>query len=226
MNNILDDILYVLKTGICWRDLRSIINWQSVYFHFQRFVKFNIFKKLYSFLRNTYFKNNKSNIQIIDSTFIMNKFGKNKIARNKFFKNKNCNKVSFITDVNGIPISVLINSGNVHDNTFVENHVKDLYILNKKKNKKIILLADKAYESKKIRDNISKFNYSLMVPKKINAKIDYSFDKIIYKKRLFVEHSFQKLKNFRRISTRYDSLIISYLAFLFLAVSQIIFKKI
>ena len=35
---IIDDILYVLKTGIAWRDLRSNVNWQSVYFHFQRFV--------------------------------------------------------------------------------------------------------------------------------------------------------------------------------------------
>ena len=68
----------------------------------------------------------------------MNKYGKNKIARNKWFKNKNCNmqclhsarkkvfflcKISIITDVNGIPLSVLINKGTVHDLSFINGHI-------------------------------------------------------------------------------------------------------
>jgi hypothetical protein len=44
----------------------------------------------------------------MDSTFISNKYGSNKIARNKFFKNKNCNKISLVTDINGVPLSVFI----------------------------------------------------------------------------------------------------------------------
>jgi hypothetical protein len=34
------------KTGIAWRDIRSRIKWQTLYFHYNRFVKFNIFKKV------------------------------------------------------------------------------------------------------------------------------------------------------------------------------------
>jgi hypothetical protein len=41
----------------------------------------------------------------------MNKFSKNKISRNKFFKNK----LSLVTDVNGIPLSIFIDKGSVHD---------------------------------------------------------------------------------------------------------------
>jgi len=130
IDDILDDILYVLKTGIAWRDLKSIVNWQSVYFHFKRFVTNNIFKKLYIELRNTYFANNKTNIKIIDSTFIMNKYGKNIKARNKYFKNKNCNKISILTDIKGIPLSILFNSGNVHDISFVKKHINDVYYIN------------------------------------------------------------------------------------------------
>jgi hypothetical protein len=51
LDDILNDIFYVLKTGISWRELRSSVNWQSVYFHFQRFVEFNIFKLFYLQLR-------------------------------------------------------------------------------------------------------------------------------------------------------------------------------
>jgi len=227
IDNILDGILFILKTGISWRDSPSIVKWSSLYFHYCRFVSNNIFKKMYIRLRSKYMSNHKSNIQIIDSTFILNKFGKNHIARNKFFKNKNCNKVSLITDINGIPLSVLINTGNVHDLSFIQKHMKDLLLLNKKYNKKdIILLADKSYESKKVRKNIKNKRYILMIPKKKNMKIDYPFNKKLYKKRLVIEHTFQKLKIFRRIITRYDSKIKNYVGFLYLAISQIIYKNI
>jgi hypothetical protein len=64
----------------------------------------------------------------------MNKYGINKMAKNKFFKNKNCNKISIITDVNGISLSVLINKGTLHDIKFLDGHFKDLIYINKQNN--------------------------------------------------------------------------------------------
>jgi transposase len=46
LTTILKDIFYILKTGISWRDIRSRIKWQTLYFHYNRFVKFNILNKL------------------------------------------------------------------------------------------------------------------------------------------------------------------------------------
>lgn len=166
LQDIIDDIIYVLKTGIPWRSLKSKVNWQSVYFHFKRFVDNNIFKQLYLDFRFKYFTNSKTNIQIIDSTFITNKFGKNNIARNIFFKNKNCNKVSFLTDSNGVPLSVLVNSGNIHDSKFIEEHINDIFFINKRANKSNILLADKAYEGNNIRTFLKNHKYKLYVPAK------------------------------------------------------------
>src|SRR3989344_4213972 len=196
IDNILNDILYVLKTGITWRDLKSIVNWQSVYFHFKRFVTNNIFKKLYIELRNTYFA-----------------------------KNKNCNKISILTDIKGIPLSILFNSGNVHDISFVKKHINDVYYVNKKYNRYNIILADKAYESSKLRDSLYKFNYLMMIQNKHNSTNKYYFNKQFYKNRIHVEHTFQKLKLFRKIFIRYDSLLITYIAFTYLAISQILFKS-
>ena len=226
LDDILDGILYVLKTSICWRDSRSVVKWNSLYFHFSRFVKFNIFKKLFHHLRTIFMSKHSTNVQLIDSSFVMNKYGKNKIKRNKFFKNKNCNKISTITDIHGVPISILVNSGNVHDLSFINRHMNDLFILNKKFNQNIILLADKSYESKKVRRELQLKKYSLMIPKKKNMIVNYPFNKELYKNRIFVEHTFQKLKNFRRISIRYDALIRNYLAFVFLGASFLILKHI
>jgi transposase len=158
--------------------------------------------------------------------------GHDKIKRNKYFKNKNCNKISMITDTNGtrsnklsrsdngIPLSVLINSGNVHDLSFIEKHMKDIYFLTKKNNN--ILLADKTYESSKYREYINKFNYQFMIPKKKNMIKKYYFDKNIYKSRTIIENTFQKLKVFRRIMNRYDSLFKNYFSFVYLGCSILI----
>jgi len=221
---IIEDILFVLKSGVSWRDSRSAVNWQSLFWHFQRFVKFNIFKSIFHQLRNLYSKRNSIELQIIDSTFVMNKFGKNKIARNKFFKNKNCNKVSIISDSSGIPLSVLINTGNVHDLSFVEKHVSDLFVLTKKI-KSITLLADKGYVSNKVKNSIKLRKYILMYPNKVNMIEQNNIDSKLYKKRINVEHTFQKLKLFKRIQLRYDSNVSSYFSFIFMACSFLIFRK-
>lgn len=226
LDDIIKEILYVLKTGLSWRDVRSNINWLSLYWHFNRLSSAGIFKKLFMCLRKGYVINHKIDVQLIDSTFIMNKFGKNCIARNKFFKNKNCNKVSFVTDSSGIPLSVLIKPGNVHDIMFVNEHISDLCICNKKcPSNKINLLADKGYVSANLKEILKSKNYNYIYPTKKNMKPDHNFDKILYKKRIFVEHSFQKFKLFKRVAIRVDSFIKNFSSFVFLACSVIIHRN-
>ena len=105
------DILYVLKTGIPMRSIRSHIHWNTLYHHFKDIVNRNIFGKLFSVLKRRYLSKRLINTLIVDTSFIPNKYGRNKIARNKFYKNKRGNKISLITDVNSIPLSVVINKG-------------------------------------------------------------------------------------------------------------------
>ncbi|MFA6163898.1 MAG: transposase, partial [Methylobacter sp.] len=49
---------------------------------------------------------------------------------------------------------------------------------------------------------------------KKNRKVPRDFDKVLYKERNAVERFFQKLKNFRRIATRYERLAGNYQAML------------
>lgn len=224
LDTIIEDILFVLKSGVSWRDSRSVIHWQSLFWHFQRFTKFNIFGSIFHQLRKSYSSKNSIGLQIIDSTFILNKFGKNKIARNKFFRNKNCNKISVVSDSNGIPLSVLIKSGNHHDLSFIGNHISDLRILTKKY-KSVTLLADKGYVSQKIKNSLILKKYNLVYPNKKNMKKVTPIDRNLYKKRINIEHTFQKLKLFKRILCRYDSFISSYYSFVLLACSFLIFRK-
>jgi len=225
IENILTAIFYVLKTGIAWRDLTLNIQWNSAYYHFSRLCKTNVFTDFFTYLRNLYTKQHSYTIQIIDSTFIQNKFGKQHIGRNKFFKSKNGNKVSLVTDEHGIPISIYVGLGNLHDLTIAEHHYTDFYILTKKKHR-VTLLADKGYVSKKFQSELSKYNYDLMVPKKTNMRnYAYLYDSQLYKKRVTVEHTFAKFKCYKRIQLRYDSMFLHYLSFVNLAFSLLIIQK-
>ena len=221
LQRILEMIVYVLRTGIPWRDVRSEINYRSIYFHFRRFVKHQIFEKLFIRLRNHYLKRSKISLISIDTTFIPNKYGRNKKARNKFYKGKYGNKISIITDTKGIPLSIFLNKGSVHDNSFVLKHLDDLRVRSWK-TKPNYVLGDRAYEGRRLRHCVCDYGTKLMVRAKKNARTKYEYDRDTYRQRIYVEHGFQKLKSFRRIQLRYEQIYSNYSSFVFLAGSLIL----
>ncbi len=83
---IIDEIIYVLKIGIAWRNIRSPIKWQTLYGHFKKLARHNVFIKLFHYLRQHYIHQTPIDTIIVDSTFIVNKYGHNKVSRNKFYK--------------------------------------------------------------------------------------------------------------------------------------------
>jgi transposase len=74
------------------------------------------------------------------------------------------------------------------------------------------LLGDKAYDSAELRDELQARGSKPVIPNKINRKQPFSFSKRLYKLRWHIESAFNRLKDFRRIATRYDRLARNYLA--------------
>jgi transposase len=60
-----------------------------------------------------------------------------------------------------------------------------------------------------------------IIPPRKNRNESRDYDRELYKERNLVERLFQKLKQFRRIATRYDRLGRNYQAMLYLASSMI-----
>lgn len=212
---IIHEILYFLKSGVSWAMLRSPINSKTLFWHYSRFVKNNIFFKLFSKIRNKYVHNNIPNkcSLLIDSSTIYNKFGINKIGRNKYYKNKITTKISLLTDINGFPLSILFMKGNYHDNSVFEKHIRDAQILLPKN--KIKIIADKAYSSHK--------NIDHLIPPRRNMKMasTYKYDCSEYVSRIKIEHIFCRLKTFRRLGYRWDKYLRNFSGFVFLAFSII-----
>lgn len=234
LSEYLIDILYVLKTGIAWRDLRSHINWNSVYKVFIKLNSFKIFEISYGILLNKYFKkSSKYKLKYIssDTSFIPNKKGKNLIGYNKFYNRKNGTKISLITDSKGIPFNVKCYKGNMNDSKILEDHLKNGNIVNI--NHLIpynnYFLADPAYDTKIIREQLKEMGYNpLIVQNKRNIKNTEKIiklnknDKKIYNKRLIIERTFNEIKINRRLCLRYESKIENLMGFIYLSLIKML----
>ena len=86
------------------------------------------------------------------------------------------------------------------------------------------ILADKAYGTKEILDYIQRQDGDYAIPPKSNTKNPWKCDWFLYKERHLIECFFLKLKQFRRVATRYDKLATSFLAFIYIAAISILLK--
>ena len=77
-----------------------------------------------------------------------------------------------------------------------------------------VLLADKGYDADFIREDMEQRGGVAVIPTKRNRKQQIPVDGYIYALRNRVERCFNKLKNARRLATRYDKTAESYLGFI------------
>ena len=78
-------------------------------------------------------------------------------------------------------------------------------------------LADRGYDADAIREEIEAAGAEAVIPAKVNRCDPVPHDRAKYKWRNLIERLFNKLKNWRRVATRYDKTKESYLGFVALA---------
>lgn len=240
----LDDILLyitnILKYNLTYKNLKDFfnVNGSSIFYHFNKFKKLNIFEKIYKILLDKYFKiyKTKNNLKYlsIDSTFICNKLSSDCLGRNKYYLNgkKRCSKLSTIIDVNGIPISSILTNGNISDQKLFFKNIENTFINIEYKhtnNKyKRYFLGDTIYDSKNIRNKINKLGYTDIIPqnkrniKNLNKLIKMNKKQTkIYGKRMRVENFYCFIFKHKRLCFRYDNYE-SYNSFLYFSYIKLI----
>ena len=132
--DILTEIIFVTKTGISYRNLRSVIKWQTVYKVYRKLVANKVFEHTYAELLKKYLKrgglNKKLKYISTDTTFVMNKNGREKVGLNKYYYKKRGSKISIITDSNGMPLEMDIFKGGKNDGKILEHHLTKNTIIN------------------------------------------------------------------------------------------------
>src|SRR5512142_3544456 len=123
-------------------------------------------------------------------------------------------KIHALADAKGRLIAILLTGGEAHDCPVAERLIRRV-----KPPKR--MLGDKAYDSAELREELDERGTRPVIPNRCNRKQPFSFNKRLYKLRWRIENAFNRLKDFRRIATRYDKLAQNYLASVCLAAALV-----
>ncbi len=66
------------------------------------------------------------------------------------------------------------------------------------------LLADKGHDSDWFRAALIQRGITACIPPRSNRKVQYHYDKTLYRQRHKIENVFARIKDWRRVATRYD----------------------
>jgi transposase len=119
-------------------------------------------------------------------------------------------KIHAVVDTNGLPVRLGVTAGEAHDNRLA------LKLLSRLRSGSI-LLADRGYDADWIRAFVNEQGSWANVPPRSNRREPICFSPYLYRARNLVERFFNKIKQCRRVATRYDKLAANYLAFIQLA---------
>lgn len=74
------------------------------------------------------------------------------------------------------------------------------------------LIGDRGYDAGWLRDALDERGIAACIPSKTSRKIPIPHDRLLYRQRHRIENAFARLKDWRRIATRYDRCPIVYLS--------------
>ena len=118
-----------------------------------------------------------------------------------------------VCDGLGRPLRFMLTAGQRHDNLTAKALLAGFQAK--------AVLADRAYDNNDLRQAIDAMGAEIVIPSTRSRKHPIPYDETTYRLRNRVERCFNKLKHFRRISTRYDRRAVHFLAFIHLASAMI-----
>jgi transposase len=124
-------------------------------------------------------------------------------------------KIHLRTNGAGLPVAVDITPGQASDYTGA------LPLLDAEGPERKVLLADRGYDADEIRAAMEARGVTPIIPMRRSRKVQLPIDDHLYALRNRIECSFNKLKNWRRLATRYDKTADSYLGFVLIAAIRI-----
>jgi transposase len=108
-------------------------------------------------------------------------------------------------DALGNPLRIILSAGQIADIEQATALIKDQPVE--------FVVADKGYDSDAFVTAITNQGSQAVIPPRSNRLNPRTFDRHIYKSRNLIERFFARIKQFRRIATRYDKLAQSFLSF-------------
>jgi transposase len=209
---VLNGIFWILRSGAPWRDLP--LNFGPYTICYNRFVRWRragVWTKIMNALAGAH----DAAVQMIDTSIVrVHQHGacitKNKRQSMGRSRGGLTSKIHALVDTNGLPIRLALSPGEAHDNRLAGKLLSRLQSGS-------MLLADRGYDADWIRDLTMKRGAWANIPPRSNRRDPICFSPHLYRARNRVERFFNRIKQCRRIATRYDKLAANFLAFVQLA---------
>ena len=131
-------------------------------------------------------------------------------------------KLVAIADRKGLPVSVVIAPGNLHDVSLVEQAVEESFGDVPAK-----LVGDTAFDSNQLDARLARKGIELIAPHNPTRKNKTQDGRALrrYCRRWRIENLFAQLKRMRRIATRWEFKAGNYLAFVLLGCVKLLLKR-
>lgn len=113
-------------------------------------------------------------------------------------------------------MEAMLTAGNVSDITVADDMMSDI--------NGCYVVEDMGYDSDAHRDFLRSNNNVPVIPGRKNRKVGIIYDKAIYQMRGAIERYFGKLKENKRLFTRFDKDDLTFLSFIALAAIKILFE--
>ena len=121
----------------------------------------------------------------------------------------------------GKPITIVLTAGQRHETTKFETLLEQGAVKRACRGRPRLrpkrVLGDKAYSSRKIRQYLRRRGIGYTIPRRIDETRTGPFNRTLYKERNYIERAINRLKQFRRVATRYEKRAVNFLAMITLA---------
>jgi len=201
-----DGVCWIWRSGTRWRNMpKEYGHWNSIYKRFCRWAKKGIWEHIFQGLID------QPDLEyvMIDATIVkahMAAAGYGNQQEQALGKSRGgfTTKIHVILDALGYPLKFIVTPGNMSDIKCAQALTSKLFDTN--------IVADKGYDSDQFREYLQSKNCESTIPYRSNRKEQKAYDKGLYKERNIIERFFARIKQFRKIATRYDKTMTNFMA--------------
>ncbi|WP_150005777.1 IS5 family transposase [Iodidimonas muriae] len=199
---VVSGIVYVIKHGLMWRDApKGYGPHKTIYNRFIRWSRLGVFNRIFAELAGkagepdrimidaTHLKAHRTAASLFKRGALPRRIGRTKGGLNS--------KLHAVRDGEGRPIMMLLTEGQMSDH-------KGALLLFPSLPRAKELLADKGYDSDWFREALIDQGITPCIPPRSNRKVQHPYDAQLYKQRHKIENVFGRIKDWRRVATRYD----------------------
>ncbi len=209
---MVEAIFYVLRTAVAWRDLPPRFGpWESVYTRWRRWCALGLWQEILGLLS----RRAVGRVRFIDGSHVKcHQFATNPaggqaaqaIGRTKGGLNT---KIAAIVEGRGRLMAAVIAPGQVYEVAASAPLLENL--------RRLLLVGDKGFDSDALRRQMLAQGCVACVPPRSNRNCPTWWSRELYRQRHKIENFFQRIKIYKRVSTRYEKLALTFLNFILVA---------